>query len=134
MPDAVTTCAVASRTDEPARRRAEMLARHLGDRILAAVADEDVTEIYVNPDGHVRTDTRSDGRLDLRDHVSPARIEMFLNAVADGMGRTLGADSPLLEAELPRDRFRGARLMGFVPPSCSTSSGGSSSGSTGRPR
>lgn len=48
-----------------AGRLDEMLSRYLGDAIISAVADEDVTEVYVNPqDGLVRLDTHSRGRTD----------------------------------------------------------------------
>ena len=47
-----------------------MMARFLGEGVMAAFADDDVTEIYVNPqDGRLRFDTRSRGRVDWR--VSP---------------------------------------------------------------
>jgi len=94
-----------------------MMARYLGPVILRAFADDDVTEIYVNPqDGVVRFDTRSRGRITSELSVRPTRVEMFLNAVATSLGLTLGADHPGLEAELPAVGFRGSRLQGFVPP------------------
>ena len=95
----------------------EMMARYLGPVILRAFADDDVTEIYVNPqDGVVRFDTRSRGRVESGVSVAAPRVEMFLNAVAVSLGRTLGADEPALEAELPAVGFQGSRLQGFVPP------------------
>src|SRR5947209_15464646 len=94
-----------------------MMARYLGPVILRAFADDDVTEIYVNPqDGLVRFDTRSRGRIESGVSVTPTRVEMFLNAVATSLGLTLGSDHPGLEAELPAVGFRGSRLQGFVPP------------------
>ena len=102
---------------EPGARYGEMMARYLGPVILRAFADDDVTEIYVNPqDGVVRFDTRSRGRITSEVSVTPTRVEMFLNAVATSLGLTLGADHPGLEAELPAVGFRGSRLQGFVPP------------------
>ena len=39
---------------------AEMMARYLGERVMEAFEDDDVTEVYVNPqDGHLRLDTRN---------------------------------------------------------------------------
>ena len=102
---------------ETGARYGEMMARYLGPVILRAFADDDVTEIYVNPqDGVVRFDTRSRGRIASGVTVAPTRVEMFLNAVATSLGLTLGADHPGLEAELPAVGFRGSRLQGFVPP------------------
>jgi type IV secretion system protein TrbB len=95
----------------------EMLSRYLGPAVTSAFADDDVTEVYVNPqDGAVRLDTRSRGKVATGDHLSPHRIEMFLNAVAATTGDTLTRDQPRLQAELPAAVFRGSRLQGFVPP------------------
>jgi len=94
-----------------------MMARYLGDAVMAAFADPDVTEIYANPsDGLVRFDTRSRGRIATTDHLEPYRLEMFLNAVASSLGHTIGAHAARIEAELPQSRFRGSRLQGFLPP------------------
>jgi type IV secretion system protein VirB11 len=104
-------------TQETGARYGEMMARYLGPTILRAFGNDDVTEIYVNPqDGMVRFDTRSHGRIESGVAVAPARVEMFLNAVATSLGLTLGAEHPGLEAELPAAEFRGSRLQGFVPP------------------
>jgi type IV secretion system protein VirB11 len=82
-----------------------------------AFANDDVTEIYVNPqDTRVHFDTRSRGRIQSEVHIDPHRREMFLNAVASSLGATLGADNPRIEAELPAGKFRGSRLQGFVRP------------------
>jgi len=95
----------------------EMMARFLGPAIVRAFADDDVTEIYLNPhDGIVRFDTRSRGRVPSGVSVGAPRVEMFLNAVAASLGVALGGEQPGLEAELPLAGFRGSRLQGFVPP------------------
>src|SRR3989454_2687973 len=102
---------------ETGERYGEMMARYLGAVILRAFADDDVTEIYVNPqDGLVRFDTRSRGRVASGVSVAATPVEMFLNAVATSLGLTLGADHPGLEAELAAVAFRGSRLQGFVRP------------------
>src|SRR5260370_28676066 len=87
---------------ETGARYGEMMVRYLGPVILRAFADDDVTEIYVNPqDGLVRFDTRSRGRIESGVSVPPTPVEMFLNAVATSLGPTLRADHPGLDAELP---------------------------------
>lgn len=102
---------------ETGARYSEMMARYLGPVILRAFGDDDVTEIYVNPqDGTVRFDTRSRGRIESGVSVAATRVEMFLNAVATSLGLKLGPDHPGLEAELPAVGFRGSRLQGFVSP------------------
>jgi type IV secretion system protein VirB11 len=78
--------------------------------------DPDVTELYVNPDGRVRIDTRSRGRHVTELVLEANRTRAFLNTVASSLGITLGDASPMLEAELPKGTFRGARLQAFVPP------------------
>src|SRR5438552_5425136 len=108
---------IAAVGQEPGAGYGEMMGGYLGPVILRAFADDDVTEIYVNPqDGVVRFDTRSRGRITSEVSVTPTRVEMFLNAVATSLGVTLAADHPGLEAELPAVGFRGSRLQGFVPP------------------
>ena len=95
----------------------EMMARYLGPVVIRAFADEDVTEIYVNPqDGSVRFDTRSQGRVRTGVAIDTHRREMFLNSVASSLGITLNAENPRIEAELPTAEFRGSRLQGFVSP------------------
>jgi type IV secretion system protein TrbB len=95
----------------------EMMARYLGPVIVRAFCNDDVTEIYLNPqDGMIRFDTRSRGRVESGVAVAAQRVEMFLNAVAARVGVALGSETPRLEAELPAVGFRGSRLQGFVPP------------------
>lgn len=106
-----------SSQENAADRLSEMLARYLGPGVLPAFADEDVTEVYLNPqDSSVRVDTRSRGKVDTGTTLAPHRVEMLLNAVAASMGATLTPDSPRLQAELPTPVFRGSRLQGFLPP------------------
>jgi type IV secretion system protein VirB11 len=95
----------------------EMLSRYLGPTVVGAMADDDVTEVYVNPqDCAIRFDTRSRGKVASDATIDAHRVEMFLNAVAARLGVTLTSDSPRLEAELPAATFAGSRLQGFVPP------------------
>lgn len=94
-----------------------MMARFLGPGTMAAFEDEAVTGVLLNPtDGAVRFDTRLRGRIDTGERLAPPRVFQFLNAAATHVGATLTPDAPLLQAELPRALFRGARLQGFVPP------------------
>lgn len=98
-------------------RTARMLARFLGESVMAGFCEEDVTEVYSNPhDGAIWFDTRAHGKIRLEASLAPNRIEQFLNAVADLHGLTIGAERPALQAELPLELFRGARLQGFCAP------------------
>jgi type IV secretion system protein VirB11 len=95
----------------------ETLRRHLGPQVLAAFADEDVSELYLNPEDRLlRLDTRSRGRVSSGHRLGAAETLSFLNTVASLVGETLTAKRPHLQAELPRTVFRGARLQAFVPP------------------
>ena len=103
---------------EPSREHSETLRRYLGEGILAALADDDVTEIYVNSsDGAVWLDRRSAGRVRSGITLPEAVVRSFLNAVANSQRIELTRHNPQLQAELPDDDlFRQARLQGIVPP------------------
>lgn len=98
-------------------RLEESMVRNLGPVILGALQDDDVTEIYCNPqDREIRVDRRSRGRTSYPCTMAASEMTMFLNAVAVRVGVVLGPERPCLQAELPDGVFRGARLQGFVPP------------------
>ncbi len=94
-----------------------MMVRYLGPDVMAAFDDDDVTEIYTNPQDIVlRLDTRSRGRVATSHQIGTGRVEMFLDSVAMHVGAVLGPDHPCLQAELPDGRLRKARVQGFLPP------------------
>jgi P-type conjugative transfer ATPase TrbB len=103
---------------EGGREHSEAMRRHLGAGILAALADDDVTEIYVNAgDREVWLDRRSAGRVRSQIAVSESQVRSFLNAVASAQRVELTRSNPQLQAELPDDElFRQARLQGLIPP------------------
>lgn len=95
----------------------EMMSRYLEPTIMAGFDDDDVTEIYLNPqDTCIRFETRSRGKVETGVSLERGRVEMFLNAVASAHSLTLNATTPSLQAELPDAQFRGSRLQGFLPP------------------
>ena len=101
----------------PGDRYAEIIARYLGPTLTELFQDDDVTEIYINPqECVVRVDTRSRGKITTAERMSAHRVEMLLNAVAASIGENLTPESPRLQAELPKPVFRGSRLQGFVSP------------------
>jgi type IV secretion system protein TrbB len=102
--------------DDPARHYRESLARTLGSAVLTALADPDVNEIYVNPSGRLHLDTRSAGRTATGTVLAPEQVLRALNLVASRIPTVLNPSRPQLQAELPVEIFRGARLQGFVPP------------------
>jgi Flp pilus assembly CpaF family ATPase len=100
---------------EGGREHSEAMRRHLGAGIVAALADDDVTEIYVNAGGGaVWLDRRSVGRVRSAAVLGEGQIRSFLNAVAHAHRVELTRDRPQLQAELPDDElFRQARLQGL---------------------
>ena len=98
-------------------RYRELMERYLGPDVLAALADDDVTEVYVNAgDGLLRADTHTRGKVALEATVRGDQVEQFLGVVAASRGDTLGPTAPSVQAELPAATFGRARLQGFVPP------------------
>jgi P-type conjugative transfer ATPase TrbB len=109
--------------DEAARHHRDSLLRALGPEVAAALADPDVTEVYVNPSGRVHLDTRSRGRVAATTFLTPEKVTRFLNHVASRIPTVLNPSHALLQAELPGgDPFRGARLQGVVPPNAAAPS------------
>jgi len=101
---------------QAALRTREMMVRHLGSAAIRAFADPDITEIYVNPDGCLRFETRTRGPVATDESLSPEQVFRFLNTVASSLELALDEKHPQLQAELPIDTFGGSRLQGFVPP------------------
>jgi type IV secretion system protein VirB11 len=95
----------------------DMMTRFLGPVIMRAFDDPDVTEVYTNPqDQRIWTIERAGRRVDTGERIDASNVVAFLNTVATTLNSTMGADAPSLQAELPLDRFRRARLQGLVPP------------------
>jgi P-type conjugative transfer ATPase TrbB len=103
---------------EGGKEHSDALRRYLGPGIVAALADEDVTEVYVNAgDGAVWLDRRGAGRVRSAMALGEAQVRSFLNAVANAHRVELTRNHPQLQAELPDDGlFRQARLQGLIPP------------------
>ncbi|MEW5928931.1 MAG: ATPase, T2SS/T4P/T4SS family [Gemmatimonadota bacterium] len=97
-------------------RYVESLERALGIPVLRLFDDPDVTEIQVNPDGRVWVDTHSVGRKATELTLPGRKAEAFLKRVATEVGETLTEEQHQLQAELPVQRFMGARLQGGLPP------------------
>src|ERR1700726_1215619 len=72
----------AAPADEAGRHYRGSLVRALGAEVLAALADPDVTEVYVNPSGQLYLDTRSQGRVATATTLPADRVTRFLNQVA----------------------------------------------------
>lgn len=97
---------------------ARQLADQLGPRVVEVFHDPDVTELYANADGQLRTTRYSVRRaVETGIQLRPKDVETFLNTVASSVGAVLTSRSPALQAEMPRaGGFRGARVQGEIPP------------------
>lgn len=102
-------------TDEREREYAEHM-RHFLLPLMAFFADDDVSEVYVNPgDGRVWTERHSIGRRCEGFGLPAEKVRAFLNACADRKEETIGGRREHIQAQLPRLHFGGARLQGFLP-------------------
>jgi len=95
----------------------DMMTRFLGPIIMHAFDNPDVTEVYTNPqDQRIWTIQRAGQRVDTGERIDAPSVVAFLNTVATTLNTTIGPETPSLQAELPLDRFRRARLQGLIPP------------------
>src|ERR1700730_8452395 len=95
------------------RRLEDELRRELGPVVLAALANSDVVEVMLNPDGRLWVDEFGTGMRDTGARMSPAQAESLLGTVAMMLNTVVNVDRPILEGELPID---GSRIGGALPP------------------
>ena len=94
-------------------RGARMLRTALGANIAAWLADPQIVEVMLNPDGRLWIDHLSQG-LSATDHdLSPADGERIVRLVAHHVGVEVHAGRPRVSAELPQT---GERFEGLLPP------------------
>ena len=98
---------------EQQRRLHEKLCRELGPVVLAALDDADVTEVILNPDGALWTESQCDGMRNTGERMSAIQAENLIGTVASMLGTVVNAASPIVEGELPLD---GNRFEGILPP------------------
>ncbi len=95
------------------RRLDELLRRQLGPRILAAIADPQITEIIVNEDGRVWFEAYGKGMHEAGISLGASQIESLIGTVAASLGGVANADNPIVEGELS---IGGIRFEGLLPP------------------
>lgn len=98
---------------EAVLRRIRMLRTAMGLEIAAALQDDDVLEIMLNPDGVLWMDRLSVGRVASGARITPAVAERIIRLVAAHVRAEVHAGSPILSAELPET---GERFHGVLPP------------------
>ena len=94
------------------RRSDDALRRALGADILAALADDQVVEIMLNPAGDLWTDSHANG-MQCIGAIDRVRAMAIVSTVAAMLGTTVTPDNPILECELPLD---GSRFEALIPP------------------
>lgn len=99
-------------------RRRAMLRTAMGPAIAAALADPQVTEIMVNPDGALRLDRLGEGRSDTGIRMEAAQVERIIRLVAAHARAEVHGEAPIVSAELPphEEGRAGERFEGVLPP------------------
>lgn len=93
-------------------RLLEKLKRELGTYMIEALADPDVIEIMLNPDGRVWIDHRKTGMFDSGHTFSTVQAYNLIGTVASLRGVLINDQKPILETELPLD---GSRFEAMIP-------------------
>ncbi len=102
---------------ESALRRRAMLRSAMGSAIAAALANPQVIEVMVNPDGALRLDLLGEGCVDTNERLEPAQVERIIRLVASHARTEVHAASPIVSAELPPHGVgAGERFEGILPP------------------
>lgn len=100
------------RLDPHAERLRQTLDQELGPEILAALADPDVVEVFVNPDGSFWVSSHTAG-LVLKGTVPTQRLSALTATIATYYQRSFTAEAPVLEANLP---YYASRYTAVCPP------------------
>ena len=101
-----------------ADRRRAMLRTAMGSDIASALADRQVVEVMVNPDGVLRLDRLGEGRIDTGVRLDPEQVERIIRLVAAHARAEIHGDRPIISAELPphAEGRAGERFEGVLPP------------------
>lgn len=105
-------------TSGATERRRAMLQSAMGPAIAAALADPRVLEVMVNPDGALRLDRLSEGRVETGVVLASAEVERIVRLVASQARSEIDADAPIVSSELPphAEGRAGERFEGVLPP------------------
>src|SRR5665213_1905296 len=104
---------VTSFGEEALARRKAMLKTAFGPVIAEALADPQVVEVMVNPDGRLWIDRLDTGRSDTGTVLQWSEVERIIRLVASHIRLEVHERSPIVSAELPET---GERFEGLIPP------------------
>ncbi|MGE5562096.1 MAG: P-type conjugative transfer ATPase TrbB [Bacillota bacterium] len=95
-----------------------MLRTAMGPAVAAALADREVVEAMVNPDGVLRVDRLGRGICDTGARLGAGEVERIVRLVASHARVEVHAGAPIVSAELPplEDGLAGERFEGLLPP------------------
>lgn len=111
--DPVPTSSTDGATVSAAARRIRMLRTAMGPEIAAALADPEVVEVMLNPDGSLWVDRLGTGREPTGAVLTPPVAERVIRLVAAHVRAEVHPGAPILSAELPET---GERFHGVLPP------------------
>lgn len=97
---------------ESKQRVKEKLRREAGPMIMAALNDESVVEILLNPDSSLWIERLGSGMGHVS-NVEPSTAESMIATVASYTGSIANRENPVLECEFPLD---GSRFEAILPP------------------
>jgi type IV secretion system protein VirB11 len=84
----------------------------LGDQLCVALADTNVVEIMLNPDGKLFIEHLGHGIMSAGE-MSPAAAEMVIGTVVHALQSEVGTEKPIISGALP---IGGRRFEGLLPP------------------
>ena len=99
--------------DVQTARLSEKLRRELGPVVLKALADPDVIEIILNPDGRIWVESHTAGMSQTDASMAPTQAENLIGTVAAALNAVANPQNPIIEGELP---LTGSRFEGLLPP------------------
>ena len=94
-------------------RGARMLRTALGSSVTSLLADPNIVEVMLNPDGRLWADRLGGGLIDTGFTLPAAAGERIIRLVAHHVGMEVHARAPRVSAELPET---GERFEGLLPP------------------
>lgn len=94
------------------QRTIDKMRRELGETIMAALNDDDVVEVMLNPDGLLFEDRHGVGMRQIGT-MTEAMASNLLRTVASTLKRGVSVDSPIVEGEL---LINDARFEGIIAP------------------
>ncbi len=99
--------------DRPLDPRIKQLEQECDGPLLAAIKDDEIIEIMLNPDGALWVEHYKKGMYDTKKVISPEQAQRIMRKIAGIKGMTINFDNPILECEFPIDD---SRFEGMLPP------------------